>query len=65
MFCPFIMGIAFQFKRYPLFYILFLSWQSGVLLLLIVPWMLLTRRLPLSRALLRRLAPGGGGSGGS
>ena len=56
MFCPFIMGIAFQFKRYPLFYILFLSWQSGVLFLLIVPWMLLTRRLPLSRAVLARLA---------
>ena len=61
MFCPFIMGIAFQLKAYPLFYLLMLGWQVFVMLLLIIPWMLLTRRLPLSAALLRRL----GGRGGS
>ena len=54
MFCPFIMGVAFQFKRYTLFYIMMLCWQSFVLLMLFVPWSLLTRRVPLPGCLLRR-----------
>lgn len=55
MFCPFLMGIAFQFRRYSLFYTLILGWQTFVLCLLGLPWMLLTRRMKVPIALLRLL----------
>ena len=57
MFCPFLMGIAFQYRRYELFYKLMLGWQTFVLCLLGLPWMLLTRRMTLPIAVLRRLKP--------
>ena len=57
MFCPFLMGIAFQYRHYELFYMLMLGWQTFVLCLLGLPWMLLTRRMTLPIALLRRLKP--------
>ena len=48
-------------RRYSLFYILMLGWQSLVLVLLALPWALLTRRLPLPRFLLSARGGGGGG----
>jgi len=56
MFCPFVMGVAFQYKAYSMFYLLMLGWQLFVLLLLLLLWMLLTRRLPISVGLLRMLS---------
>ena len=47
MICPFMMGIAFQFRAYSLFYTLILAWELFVLALLIFPWLLLTQRAPL------------------
>ena len=64
MICPFIMGIAFQHRSYNSFYIMMLAWQSFVLMLLGLPWMLLTRRLPLPRACLDWLGSSGGSRGG-
>ena len=57
MLCPLLMGIAFQYRRYSLFYVFMFCWQSLVLCLLGLPWMLLTRRLKLPLAILRRLKP--------
>ena len=53
MLCPFMIGIAFQFRAYPMFYMLMGGWQSFVMVLLVLPWMLLTRRLPVPGCLLR------------
>jgi hypothetical protein len=55
MLCPFLMGLAFQLKRYTWFYGLILTWQSFVLGMLVVPWMLLTRKLALPQAMLTAL----------
>jgi len=55
MLCPFIMGIAFQMKLYSLFYILYVVWELLVLVLLSIAWLLLTRRIAVPAALLRRL----------
>ena len=44
-----------QFRAYPLFYMLMLGWQSFVLALLGIPWMLLTRKLPVPASLLARI----------
>lgn len=56
MFCPFLMGMAFQMRAYTMFHTLMLCWQSFVLCALGVPWLLLTRRVKLPLALVRRLA---------
>ena len=45
MLCPFLMGIAFQFKYFFLFGGLMLGWQTLVLALLFLAWLYLTRRL--------------------
>ena len=55
MFCPFMMGIAFQFRHYYLFYTFMFAWQTFVLCLLGLPYVLLTRRMKIPMALLRRL----------
>ena len=55
MFCPFIMGVAFQMKQYWLFYGLMFGWELFVLVMLTIPWALLTRRLALPLPLLRCL----------
>ena len=55
MFCPFLMGIAFQFRHYYLFYTFMFAWQTFVLCLLGLPYVLLTRRVKIPMALLRRL----------
>ena len=44
-----------RYRAYPLFYMLILGWQSFVLLLLGLPWVLLIRRLPVSPTCLRWL----------
>jgi len=44
MFCPFLLGVAFQFKYYFLFGGLMLAWQVFVLVLLFFAWLFLTRR---------------------
>ena len=46
---------AFQYRVPSLFYKMMLGWQSFVLLMLVVPWMMLTRRIPVPAALLRAL----------
>jgi len=47
MLCPFIMGIAFQYRQYDLLYLLLIAWELLVLVLLTTAWLLLTRRLAL------------------
>ena len=49
MLCPFLMGLAFQMRRYSLFYLLTIIWEVFVLMLLTTAWLLLTRRLALPR----------------
>jgi len=53
MFCPFVMGVAFQLKAYAGFYVFMLGWQCFVSVALLLSWTLLTRRLPVPRTLLR------------
>ena len=48
-------AVAFQYKAYSLFYLLMLGWELFVMVLLVFPYLLLTRRLPVPAALLRCL----------
>uniref|UniRef100_A0A7S3AQU9 Uncharacterized protein n=1 Tax=Haptolina ericina TaxID=156174 RepID=A0A7S3AQU9_9EUKA len=45
MLCPFLFGIAFQFKYFFLFGGLIFCWQVAVFIMLLVAWMHLTHRL--------------------
>ena len=46
MFCPFLMGIAFQMRQYWLFYGTMFAWELFVLVLLTIPCAALTRTRP-------------------
>jgi hypothetical protein len=56
MMCPFLMGIAFQFRKYWLFYGLMFGWETFVFVTLFIPWALLTRRVALPATLFKWLA---------
>ena len=47
--------LTLQMKLYSLFYILYVVWELLVLVLLSIAWLLLTRRIAVPAALLRRL----------
>ena len=53
MLCPFVMGLAFQLRRYSLFAGLVLGWQLLVLAVLCAAYMLLMRRAALPERLVR------------
>lgn len=54
MLCPFLMGIAFNARAYMLFGGLIVGWQIYVLLVLLISWGLLTKRIPLPACLVSK-----------